>query len=144
MSDCSEEVLEKPRKPRTAAQQAVFKKAAEKRAANVAKLRQDKEQAKIDARINELQKKKEAIVPTPMDEPVKKAKPIKEAPESESEEEPEIIVMKKKKPKKKIVVVESDTESDEEIVKKKVRKPKAAPIPVEQPVMQFRRNISFY
>ena len=106
-------VLQKPKKPRTIKQVEAFEKAKQKRV-EVLKIKREK--------IQEIKASKPEI-------PLKKPEP---APEPESEEDEIVVVRRKPKKKKKVIVIEDEESSEDEgpIVKPiKAKKPVVDPMP---------------
>lgn len=124
----------KPKRAKTEAQMAVWKKAQETRLAN-AKLKKDA-LAKAKQDIEDKKKSKpttdESVIAKP---PLAKKEP-KIIYKDESDSEPEIVVVKKKKKK----IIYQEEESDDEVQPtRKVHKniPSPMPIPIKVPVIRF-------
>ena len=117
--ETEDNVLQKPKKPRTAKQVAAFEKAQQKR---LESLEVKREQIKVkEDEIKEIKKTKPLTkagekIPKPAPAP----KPVKD--ESDDEEEQQVIIVKKKPKKKKPIVIYEDSESEED--EPPVRQPK--------------------
>ena len=111
--ETDDNVLQKPKKPRTAKQVAAFERAQQKR---LESLEVKREQIKVkEDEIKEIKKTKpltKAGEKIPKPAPVPKPKPVKD--ESDDEEEQQVIIVKKKPKKKKPIVIYEDSESEEE------------------------------
>jgi hypothetical protein len=127
--------LLKPKRVKSEAQQAVWKKAQETRLAN-AKLKKD---ALAKAK-EEIENKKKPKPDLPITEPIPKPPLAKKEPkiiyENDSDDEPDVVIVKKKK-KKKIIYEESS--SDEELPTRghpsapRVKQPQ----PIQQPIIRL-------